>query len=215
VNANPAHASSRPVTRLHNRFLALLPRVELHGRIYFRHLRPHDKAEAVQEMRALAWQWFLRLHRRGRDPRDFLKGFTTLLARAVWSGRRLAGTAKAKDVFNTATQRRHGFAVGPLPDSRNVYHALLSSPGGQRLHGAFEERLRDNTVTPVPDQVQFRLDWPAWLATLTDRDRRMIRAMARNERTLDLSRRFGLSPARISQLRREYHAGWARFCGGV
>jgi hypothetical protein len=73
--------------------------------------------------------------------------------------------------------------------------------------------LRDNTVTPVPDQVQFRIDWPAWLATLTARERRMIRAMARSERTKDLSRQFELSPARISQIRREFRDAWARFCG--
>ena len=35
--------------------------------------------------------------------------------------------------------------------------------------------------------------------------------MARNERTLDLSRQFDLSPARISQLRREFRDDWLRF----
>ena len=72
--------------------------------------------------------------------------------------------------------------------------------------------MRDNTVTPVPDQVQFRIDWPAWLRTLTPRERRIIKEMARGERTMDLGREFELSPARISQLRREFHDGWARFC---
>ena len=37
--------------------------------------------------------------------------------------------------------------------------------------------------------------------------------MANNEGTLDLSRRFELSPGRISQLRREFHDDWRRFCG--
>ena len=199
---------------LHARFLAILPRVELHGRIYFRHLRPHQKADAIQEMRALAWKWFLGLHQQGRDPADFLKAFTTLLARAVNSGRRLAGMAKAKDVMNPATQRRHGFTVEPLPSSSAAGHEhLYAEVRGQRLHDAYEERLRDNTITPVPDQVQFRIDWPAWLARLTGRERRIIEAMARNARTLDLSRRFELSPGRISQLRREFHDGWRRFCG--
>jgi hypothetical protein len=59
--------------------------------------------------------------------------------------------------------------------------------------------------------VQFRIDFPAWLKTLTGRERRMIRLMARNERTLDLSRQFELSPARISQLRREFRDDWLRF----
>jgi hypothetical protein len=200
---------------LHAAFLLILPSVELHGRIYFRHVRcPHKKADAIQEMRALAWKWFLRLHQRGRDPADFLTGFVTLLARAVNSGRRLAGMARAKDVLNAATQRRNGFHVERLPSSTQASHErLYAEVHGQELHDAFEECLRDNTITPVIDQVIFRIDWPAWLRTLTGRQRRLIRAMAQNERTLDLSKEFEVSPARISQLRREFHGGWQRFCG--
>jgi hypothetical protein len=41
----------------------------------------------------------------------------------------------------------------------------------------------------------------------------MVCEMANNERTSDLGRRFDLSPARISQLRRELHADWTRFLG--
>jgi hypothetical protein len=202
---------------LHAAFLAILPRIELHGRIYFRHVRcPHKKADAIQEMRALAWKWFLRLHERGRDPAGFVTTFVTLLARAVNSGRRLAGMARAKDVMNPATQRRHGFRVEPLPSSTRTSHdRLYASPVGQALLDAFEERLRDNTITPIPDQAAFRIDFPAWLATLTGRERRLIRAMAENERTLDLSKRFELSTARISQLRREFHDDWRRFLGDL
>jgi hypothetical protein len=211
-------ARSRGVTShclvdLHARFLLILPRVELHGRIYFRHLRcRHRKADLIQEMRALAWKWFLSLHRRGKDPLDFVKGFVSLLARAVHSGRRLAGMLRAKDVANPAAQGRHGFHVEPLPVAPRAGHdRLYAAPRGQELHDAFEERLRDNTITPVLDQVQFRIDFPAWLKTLTGRERRLVRAMARGERTLDLSRQFDLSPSRISQLRREFKEGWLRF----
>lgn len=91
-----------------------------------------------------------------------MTAFTTLLARAVNSGRRVAGMAKAKDVLNPATQRRHGFKVEPLPVSTAASHEeLYATVHGQQLHDAFEERLRDNAITPVADQVQFRSDWPA------------------------------------------------------
>ena len=33
------------------------------------------------------------------------------------------------------------------------------------------------------------------------------------ERTLDVSRKHGLTPARISQLRRDFHDDWERFGG--
>jgi hypothetical protein len=198
---------------LQARFVALLHRIELHGRIYFRHVRcPQRKADAIQEMRSLAWIWFLSLVEKGKDPADFVATFVSFLARAVKCGRRLAGMLKAKDVMNPATQQRRGFTVEPLPFSHRAGHErLYSDPNGQELVDAYEERLRDNTITPVPDQVIFRVDFPAWLATLTGRERRMIRLMARNERTLDLSRRFEVSPARISQLRREFRDGWLRF----
>jgi len=32
------------------------------------------------------------------------------------------------------------------------------------------------------------------------------------ERTQDVSRRFGLTPARVSQLRREFHEDWRTYC---
>ncbi len=59
----------------------------------------------------------------------------------------------------------------------------------------------------------FRIDFADWLSTRTDRERRLIEDMARNERTQGLSRRFELSPGRISQLRRAFHDDWQRFQG--
>jgi hypothetical protein len=204
----------RKFDELHSRFLDILPKIELHGHIYFRHLNPDRKADVIQEMCSLGWKWFLRLDEQGKDPADFLMSFTTFLARAVNSGRRLVGMAKSKDVMNPIAQRCYGFKVESLPSfTRTSYDNLYSSPKGQELYDDFEERLCDNTITPVLDQVQFRIDFPDWLQTLTGRERRMIRGMARNERTLDLSKQFDLSPARISQMRREFHIDWKRFIG--
>jgi hypothetical protein len=207
----------RHLSALHAQFLVILPRVELHGRIYFRFFPPHKREDMIQEMRALAWQWLLRLRQRGKDPAEFMKAFTTLLTRAVLSGRRLVGLLKAKDVMNPFTQKRLGFQVETFPISPRISHErLYAIPNGQELHDAFEERHRDNnTTTTVPDQVQFRIDWPAWLATLTGRERRMIRVMAKNESTKDLARQFELSPARISQKRSEFRDEWLRFCEGA
>jgi hypothetical protein len=210
-------ASPSPsLAHLHARFLAILPRIEQHGRIYLRHLYPDRRADAIQEMRALGWQWLLQMQSRGKDPAEFVTAFVTFLARAVNCGRRLTGMPKSKDVLNPRAQRRHCFTVEQLPASlRSSHEHLYSSPIGQELHDELEERLRDNTITPVLDQVQFRIDFPAWLRTLTPRERHMIRRMMRNERTVDLSKRFGVSPGRISQMRRELHDDWSTFCGGT
>jgi hypothetical protein len=210
VDAAPAAPS---LVALHAAFLSILPRMELHARVYFRGLRcPDHQAEAVQETLALCWKYFVRLVERGKDPLAFPSVLATYAARHVRCGRRLCGQENGKDALSSLAQRRHGFAVEQLPASTATpYEERYAGGAGQRRLDAFEERLRDNTVTPVLEQVCFRLDFPAWLGTLTPRERRLVRAMARGERTLDLSRHFELSPARISQLRRELHDDWRRF----
>jgi hypothetical protein len=156
----------------------------------------------------------VRLVQRGKDPLAFPTVLAAYAARHVRCGRRLCGQEHGKDVMSSLAQRRHGFAVEQLPASTATsFEERYATGVGQRRQDAYEERLRDNTVTPVPEQVCFRLDFPAWLATLSPRERRLVRAMTQNERTLDLSRRFELSPARISQLRRELHDDWQQFLG--
>jgi len=198
---------------LHARFLLLLPRIERHGRVYFRHLRPHQKDEVFQEMRSLAWLWFLRLAQRGKDVNNFLTAFTDFLVRAVGNGRRILGKEKAKDPMCVMTQKRRGFRVVSLPaEIRASHESLYGTVHGQQKHNALEEHLCDNTLTPVPDQAAFRIDWPAWMKTCTDRDRRIIGDLMVGERTLDVSRKYRLSPGRISQLRRQLQKAWEEFC---
>jgi hypothetical protein len=201
--------------RLRAGFEALLPRIEQHARIAFRDVRcPDRKAEAVAETVGLAWTWYCRLAEKGRDAAAFASALATLATRSARSGRRVCGAESANDVLSKHAQARHGFRVSSLPSSpRNAHENLYGDVLGQRQQDVFEERLQQNAVTPIPDQVQFRIDFPAWLRTLTARERRIIRAMLREERTKDLSRRFHLSPGRISQLRAEFKQGWRRFCG--
>jgi hypothetical protein len=164
-------------------------------------------------MRSLAWLWFLRLTKKGKDINEFVGVFLRFLGRAVSSGRRISGVAKSKDVLNTMAQRRYGFKVESLETSNSTSHEqLYASPHGQDLQDTYEDRLRDNTQTPVPEQVAFRIDFAAWLRTLTGRERRIIRAMSLGERTKDISKEFEVSPARISQMRQEFHDDWQRFC---
>jgi hypothetical protein len=190
------------VAALHAAFLPILARVERHGRVYFRHEPcPDRRAELVAEMVALSWRWYLRLLERGKHPRRFPSALATFAARAVRSGRQLCGQGCGNDVLSPLAQARHGFAVGPLP------------PGSSLLGTAFDEALHDNASTPPDEQAAFRVDFPAWLRTRTDRDRRLIADLIRGERTLDAAGKYGLTAGRVSQLRREFHDDWRRFCG--
>jgi hypothetical protein len=138
--------------------------------------------------------------KRGKDPTTFVSVLATYAVKAANAGRRISGQLKAKDVMNERTQQRRGFTVCKLPDCSTLNTNPLS------------EALIDNTQSPVPDQVAFRCDFPAWLRTHSQRDRRIIQDMARSERTLDLAQKYGLSRARISQKRSEFHDDWNRFC---
>ena len=112
--------------------------------------------------------------------------------------------------MSPAAQRMQGFRVEELMPPA-IHERLRSEPFGQRLHDAFEERLRDNTQTPVVEQVVFRCDFPAWLGTLSARNRRVVDDLVAGERTGDVAQKFGLSPGRVSQLRRQFAGDWAVF----
>jgi hypothetical protein len=195
----PTHPAA--LAHLQETFLAsVLPRVLAHGRVYFRHLRsPELKEEYVAEMVALTWKWHLRLAERGKDATRFPTALATFAARAVRSGRKLTGMDRAKDVLSPQAQQRKGFAVGKLPDCS----ALDGSPLAEALH--------DNTRTPPDEQCAFRIDFPAWRATHAERDQRVLDDLMLGERTLDVAGKHGLSPGRVSQLRREFLTDWRRF----
>src|SRR5262249_5644379 len=102
---------------LQTRFLSILPRIELHGRISFRYLRCAAlRADAVAEVVALAWKWHLRLAERGKDATQFPSTLATFAARAVKAGRRVCGRERARDVLSPSAQRQHQFVIERLPD---------------------------------------------------------------------------------------------------
>jgi hypothetical protein len=165
---------------------------------------------------ALAWQWFLRLAGQGKDVNTFLVTFCRLLVRAVKAGRRVCGMHRSKDVLNPLAQQRFGFRVERLPASTRRSHDSLCSPAhGQKQVDAFEERLRDNSVTPVVEQVVFRLDWPRFFRTLSRRDRSLAAFLSEGNTNKLASRKFKLSPARVTQLRQQWCRQWRVFQGDV
>src|SRR5262249_5343065 len=92
--------STLPLDALHAGFLTIRPRIELHGHIHFRHLRcAAQRADAVAEVVALSWSWYVRLAERGTDATRFPRALATFAARAVRAGRRLCGRERARDVL--------------------------------------------------------------------------------------------------------------------
>ena len=194
--------SSVPISELQNRFLKILPRIEKHARVVFRWIKCQDRKEDfICEMIALIWKWILRLTARGKDPMEFIATLADYAGRQVRAGRRLCGQDRSKDVLSPRAQRTRGFVVASLPD------------GSRLLGNVFDDALRDNTRSEVPALVAFKMDFPAWLCSRTERDRQLIDDLMLGERTRDMADKHGLSAGRISQLRREYLQAWRTFCG--
>jgi hypothetical protein len=213
----PAGATAQAtLAAVQEHFLAILPRIETHARVCFRGLKcPGKHADAVAETIAIAWRWFLQLDEQGKNVDEFVSALASYAARHVRCGRRLCAAAeKARDVLSAVGQHRHGFRVEPLASSTCQNHErLYGQPHGQDHVDALEEHLRDNTRSPVAEQAAFRIDYPAWLGQLGSRHRAIVGDMALAHSTGELALKHKVSPARISQMRREFHLDWQRFHG--
>jgi hypothetical protein len=190
------------MTSLHSRFLSFLPRIEAQAKFFFRDVRCTAKlADCVAEVVALAWKWFAKLERLGKDAMRFISAIAMYAVKAVKCGRRIARMESAKDAMNPRAQRRHGFTIEKLP------HLSTSNCN------PVAEALTDNAVTPPPDAAAFRVDFPRWLRTLSSRDRQLAEELMLGERPHETAERFGMSRARVSQLRRELSQNWLKFHG--
>jgi len=85
---------------------------------------------------------------------------------------------------------------------------VLLTAGGAAAVIAIADR-----KAPIPDLAAFRIDFARWLKGLTRRDQRVIAAFVSGERTWTVAERFGVSEARVSQLRRKYEREWRVFQG--
>jgi DNA-directed RNA polymerase specialized sigma24 family protein len=189
-----------PIDSMQAAFLILLPTIVSVARLHFRHLRcPHRQEDCIHEAVALAWKWHRRLIERGRSAADFIVTFARLAARAVNSGRRLCGQEPVRDVMSRMCQHKHDFFVSQLPDEHATFGTTV------------KDALAENTQSPVPVQVQFRSDFPAWTQRLSPRTRQVVEQLALGHQTQDVAKRFGVSSARISQMRSELHKDYMHF----
>jgi len=194
----------------HEGFLPLLPIVERHARAVFRHLPEVHLEETVAEAVAAAFLAYVRLKLRGRDPvRDFpacMAGYAVLHVKCQ---RHVGGRTSSKDVISALAQARHGFRVESLPRSfRRPQGDLYGTVRGQQHNDAFEEQLQDKRHWPVPDRAAFRLDFFDFFQTLSRRDRKIVRYLARGHSGKEAAQKFRLTPGRITQLRQAWRREW-------
>jgi hypothetical protein len=183
----------------HAAFLSLLPRLQTHARVRFRHLNSSDREEAVADVVAYGFASFLRLIRRGKDPTAFPAVFAHFVARAVANGRGVIRRLSARDLL----------AARPRDERTRVHRLDDPMPGG----GWWRDAALDRRVR-VDEQAAFNLDFPAWLATLPAVKRRVAELLARGHGTDEAASRTGLSAGRVSQQRRELADSWFDFHAG-
>jgi len=201
-------ANSQSAPASDDSFLTLLPRIETHARVVFRGLAVVDREEAIAEAVAAAYVAYRRLRERGIDPvQEFPSMMASYAVLQVKDGRHVGSKASSKDVLSPKAQRKHGFKVQPLPIStRRAHEEVHSTLSGQRDMDVFEERLHDNRRTPVPEQAAFRIDWPEFMRSLTDRDRRLAKFLSLGNSAKQAAEKFHVSQGRVTQLRQ----GWCR-----
>jgi DNA-directed RNA polymerase specialized sigma24 family protein len=182
-------------------FLHVLPRIEQQARYVFRHYHPGaDREDAVQETVAVAWAAFVRLAQRGKNPAGFVSTLATFAALQVRVGRRLCGAEPPQDVLSPTARRRQGFAVERLGLPKPQAHV-------------WDEALHDNTRSAPDQAAMFRIDFPHWLGTLEERNRRIVADLLLGERTSAVAGKHAITPSRVAQLRREFQRGWHEFQG--
>lgn len=184
----------------HSAFEAMLPRIVNHARIAFRHLDAEAREEAIQETVCNACQAYARLVELGKTDVAFPSALAHFGVRQTKSGRKVGGKLNTRDVLSECCQRKRDLLVERL-DRYDPEEA-----------GWVEILVEDKTAGPA-DTAIARIDFAKWLQILPYRLRRMATFLGSGETTSAAARRFRVSPARISQIRRELFVAWHGFQG--
>jgi hypothetical protein len=179
----------------------LLPAIRQHARISFRHLDPEGREEAVQEVVCNACCAVVRLAELGKLDLAYAGPLAGYGVAQVRDGRKVGCRLNICDVSSQYCQRRKNVVVERLDkfdEEENQWQEAV---------------VVDTRSAPVPDIVAFRCDFPAWLDTLTRRNRKIALKLAIAESTGRVARMFRVSPGRVAQLRREFAGSWKKFTG--
>ena len=196
----PARVHSRGSTKnWQSVLLSMLPAIEAYARRAFRSLPPEAKQDAICEVVANCTVAVARLAARGKLHVAHPCPLAGYAIRQYRDGRRVGKKANTRDVLDQHARRKGGYEV-----------KHIGTPREQR--GGWKEQLVENGRSTPADLATFRIDFDAWLRTrLSPRSLRILEDLAMGERTGSVARRHGVSPSRISQLRRELQESWEEF----
>jgi hypothetical protein len=165
------------------------PELQSKAKAYFDDYRPEAKDEAVANSLFLAWHHFVSLAKKGKADDQLLTRSFYFACRQSRSGRlmRTVKGSKFRELWDHAGNTGHAIVCGIDLD------AFISQ--------------RDR----IPDIVSFRLDTPAWLASLPENQRQRAMELAEGTSTKELADRWGVSAAAVSNSRRQLNESYERF----
>jgi hypothetical protein len=184
----------------HPRFLALVPAIRHTAEMCFQKLRPELRQDMVEEVIAYSLLAYARLVERGKEDLAFPSALARFGVAQVRQGRQVGCRLNSKDVSSRWAQQRKGFKVERLDK-------LDSETGEWR-----EILIQDKRSTPA-DIAASRVDFAAWLATMSSLRREIARCLSTGMSTREAAQQFDVSPGRISQIRREFQESWHAFHG--
>jgi hypothetical protein len=193
-------AAEKHIPLVPERFLAMLPAICRQANMALRQLRGEFRDEMIQEVIANTFLAWVRLVKQGREQVARPTPLTNYALRQVRAGRRTGCRLNGQDVLSPYARRIRNLTIERLDQRID-----LTDDWNQQL-------IEDRTAGPA-ETAAARLDVQAWFRTLSSRNRRIAKALAKGETTCAAARQFGLSPGRISQLRAWFQWRWERFQG--
>jgi hypothetical protein len=181
-------------------FVAMLPAIRRTAQITFRKIRPELRDELIEEVVANCYVAYARLIERGQADRALPSPLARFAIAQVRAGRRVGNRLRISDALSSYAQYRKQFFVERLDqfdEEEDCWQQIL---------------IEDKRATPA-EVAACRIDFAEWLRRLTARLRRIALALASGETTKGAAEKFGLSPARISQLREWLKKSWEAFQG--
>jgi hypothetical protein len=181
-------------------FEDLLSTITKQAHIAFRDSPRCEREELVAEVVANCFVAYVRLIERGLGHVIYATPLATYAIKQVRTGRRVGSKLNVCDMSSTYCQQRKKVRMNRLD------HYDVDEGGWQEI------LVEDRTATPA-DIAATKLNFAAWLQTLRRKERRVAELLSTGESTKVAARRFRISPARISQLRRELRNCWLTFQG--
>lgn len=181
-------------------FLKLAPHIQRRASWLLRRWRPQDRDEAIAEVMAHATVAYARLASRGREHVATAGSFVGFALRHLRAGRRVGCRSNVRDLTSPYAQHRHPQRIGSLDrfdDSTGAWREIV---------------VEDRRCGPAETAVA-RLDIEAWMQSLPAALQRVAASLAAGEQTNQAAQRMGISPSRVSQLRRQFEKSWLAFQG--